>query len=683
MNWVKRLFLRRRLYDDLSEEIRQHLKEKIEELVAGGMSRKEAAYAARREFGNVTLSEQDGREVWRWTSIESFFADLRYGLRALRKTPAFSLTVIITLCLGIGLNSAIFSMVSSILLRDPPVKDPEHIVVITLANPEKGSDRNAVSASEFSALREQGRFFTEIAAASYDDLVMTEQGQPELITTAQATPNYFELLGVPARVGRTFTTGENVAKQKSDAVISYDLWQGRFGGDPGIIGTPLTLAQQTYTVIGVMPAEFKYSFLPCAVWIPESFVTRSLLQDQRHVRNLNVLARLRNGTSLREAQAQAATILQRFEQDSLADKGWTPRFVGLREILVEPNVRTAVLFLMGVVGFVLLIACANVAGLFLARSAARQNEFAVRAALGAGRWRLMQQLLGEGFLLALLGGIFGILLAVVGLKFLRASLNFEPRTTWFAGKIEVNGTVLLFTLAVTCLTVVLFALMPALQSSTPDLHTGLKEGARTASPGARRTRIRSAILIAQVALAMVLMVSTGESVQLVIREARTRLGFDPQQVLTIDLSLSASKYADPAKQAEFFKDVVGRIQGLPVVQFAGVTRQLPESFPPRLPFDVADRPVPEPQDRPLAASYIVSPDYFQVMRIPLFRGRQFLLSDTWIRREFRCFRSKWPTIRHLSPKYLQQSLDFHKCSFSPPGVLVDESDGVSHSPTFG
>ena len=627
MNWFKQLFSRRRLYGDLSEEIQQHLEEKIEELVAGGMSRKEAAYAARREFGNVTLSEEDGREVWRWPSIESVFADLRYGLRTLRKTPAFSLTAIITLCLGIGLNSAIFSMVSGILLRDPPVKDPEHIVVITLANPEKGSDRNPVSASEFSALREQGHFFTEIAAASYEDLVMTGQGQPELITTAQATPNYFELLGVPARVGRTFTTGESVAKQKSDAVISYDFWQGRFGGDPGIIGTSLTLAQQTYTVIGVMPAEFKYSFLPCAVWIPESFVTRSLLQDQRHVRNLNVLARLLNGTSLHEAQVQAATILQRFEQNSLADKGWTPRFVGLREILVEPNVRTAVLFLMGVVGFVLLIACANVAGLFLARSATRQNEFAVRAALGAGRWRLMQQLLGEGFILALLGGIFGMLLAVVGLKFLRASLNFDPQTTWFAGKIEVNGTVLLFTLTVTCLTVLLFALMPALQSSTPDLHTGLKEGAQTASPGARRTRVRSAILIGQVALAMVLMVCTGESVQLVIREARTRLGFDPQQVLTIDLSLSASKYADPAEQAEFFKNVVGRIQSLPGVQFAGVTRQLPESFPPRLPFDVADRPVPEPEVRPLAASYIVSPDYFQVMRIPLFRGRQFLLSD--------------------------------------------------------
>src|SRR6267378_1569537 len=569
MNWLRQLFSLRRLYGELSEEVREHIEEKIEELVASGMSRKEAAAAARREFGNVTLIEEDSREVWRWPSIEDFFVDVRYSLRVLRKSPAFGLTVIITLCLGIGLNTAIFSMVSGILLRDPPVKDAEHIVAVTLANPEQGSDRNPVSAAEFSALREQGQFFKEIAAASYEDLVMTGQGEPERVTTAQVTPNYFELLAVSARVGRTFTAGENVAKQKFDAVISYDFWQGRFGGDPGIIGKPFTLAQQAYTVIGVMPAEFKYASMPCAVWIPESFVTQSLRQDRHHVRNLNVLVRLIDGVSIHEAQAQAATILQHLEQDSLADKGWAPRLVGLREILVEPNVRTAVLFLMGVVGFVLLIACANVAGLFLARSAARQNEFAVRAALGASRWRLMQQLLGEGFLLALLGGIFGMLLAVVVLKFLRASLNFDPQTTWFAGKIEVNGTVLLFTLGVSCLTVLLFGLMPALQSSTPDLHTGLKEGARTASPSLRRTRTRGAIVVGQVALAMVLLVSTGESVQLVVREARARLGFDPQQVLTVELSLSGSKYAGPAQQAEFFRQVVERIQGLPGVQFAG------------------------------------------------------------------------------------------------------------------
>src|SRR3989449_1383921 len=560
--------------------------------------------------------------------MRMIWQDVRYAIRLLLKSPVFSLTVIITLGLGIGLNSAIFSVVSGILLRDPPVKAPEHIVVVTMANSEQGSDRNPVSASEFSVLREQGHFFKEIAAASYDDLVMTGRGEPERVTAAHVTPNSFELLAVPARIGRTFAPGDEVAKQKFDAVISYDFWQGRFGGDYGIIGKTLILAQQNYTVIGVMPAEFKYAFMPCAVWIPESFVTQSLLQDQHHVRNLNVLVRLIDGVSLHEARAQAATILQQLEQDSLADKGWAPRLVGLKETLVEPGVRTAVLFLMGVVGFVLLIACANVAGLFLARSAARQNEFAVRAALGAGRWRLIEQLLGEGLLLALVGGTFGILLAVTVLKFLRASLNFDPQTTWFAAKIEVNGTVLLFTLAVSCLTVLLFGLIPALQSSTPDLHTGLKEGARTASPSAGRTRIRSAIVVGQIALAMVLMVSTGESVQLVIREARARLGFDPQRVLTVNLSLSGSKYTDATKQADFFKNVVERIQGLPGVEFAGVTRELPESFPPRIAFEIAGQQVTRPEGRPLAASYSVSENYFRVMRIPLLRGRQFLPSDS-------------------------------------------------------
>jgi len=212
--------------------------------------------------------------------MRMIWQDVRFAIRLLLKSPVFSLTVIITLGLGIGLNSAIFSVVSGILLRDPPVKAPEHIVVVTMANSEQGSDRNPVSASEFSVLREQGHFFKEIAAASYDDLVMTGRGEPERVTAAHVTPNYFELLAVPARIGRTFAPGDEVAKQKFDAVISYDFWQGRFGGDYGIIGKTLILAQQNYTVIGVMPAEFKYAFMPCAVWIPESFVTQSLLQDQ-------------------------------------------------------------------------------------------------------------------------------------------------------------------------------------------------------------------------------------------------------------------------------------------------------------------------------------------------------------------------------------------------------------------
>lgn len=221
-----------------------------------------------------------------------FWRELRFGVRMLRGSPAFTLTVIFTLSLGIGLNSTIFSMVSGILLRNPPVKDPGQIVAVTLANSEQGSDRNPVSATEFSALREQGHFFKDIAAASYEDLVLTGRGEPDRITTAKVTINYFELFGVSPRLGRTFTPEESVGKEGFDAVISYDLWQGRFGGDPGILGKTLTLAQQNYTVIGVMPAEFRYAYMPSAAWIPETFVRQALRPDQRDVRNLNVLAKL-------------------------------------------------------------------------------------------------------------------------------------------------------------------------------------------------------------------------------------------------------------------------------------------------------------------------------------------------------------------------------------------------------
>jgi predicted permease len=559
--------------------------------------------------------------------MRMLWQDFRFGARMLGRSPGFTFIVILTLSLGIGLNSAIFSLVDGILLREPSVKNAARVVAVTLENAEKSEERSPASALEFAALREHNHAFQEIAAVSYDEHVLTGRGEPERVTVAQVTPNYFDLLGATARFGGTFTSSESADRQKFLAVINYDLWQGRFGADSGIIGKTVTIDQQNYTVIGVMPAEFNYAYTRCDVWAPESFVTQSLRLDQRDTRNVNVLARLTDGVSVQEAQAQTAATIQQLEQNDPADKGWTPRLIGLREILVEPNVRTAVVFLMVVVVFVLLIACANVAGLFMARSATRQNEFAVRASLGAGRWRLMQPLLGEGLLLAVFGGVFGTLLAVIALKFLRSNLDFDPQTAWLAGRIEINGAVLLFTLAVSCLTVLLFGLMPAVQSSTPDLHTMLMEGARTASPGAKRTRIRSSIVVGQIAFAMMLVVCVGESVQLVIMEARARLGFDPQQVLTVPLSLSGSKYADPAKQADFFREVVEKIQGLPGVQSAGVTKELPESAPQRVAFEVGAEAGLRAEDRPLASEYFISPDYFRVMSIPVLRGRQFSLSD--------------------------------------------------------
>jgi len=553
--------------------------------------------------------------------------DLRFGARMLRKRPAFALTVVTTLGLGIGLNSAIFSIVNGVLFRQPPVRSPERVVVVTFENPATGSNQSQASALEFMTFRHEGDVFKEIAAASYDDVAMTGQGEPQRISTAQVTPNYFELFAVPARLGRTFTTSEDAPGQQSEAVISYDLWQGRFGGDSGIIGRTMTLAQRPYTVVGVMPAEFQFAFVPCAIWTPASFGPQSLGQDKRDDRTLSVVARLRDGVTIREAQAQATTIIRRLEQDNPTNKDWTARLVVLKEALVEPGVRAAIILLMGVVGFVLLIACANVAGLLLARSAARHHEFAVRAALGAGRWRLVQQLLGESLVLALVGGSLGVLVAFSGVRFLRASLKFDPQTALLAGKIEVNGSVLLFTLILSCLTVLLFGLIPAVQSSRTDLQAGLKEGAPTGSAGTRRAGMRKAVVVGQVTLAMVLMVTTGELVQLVIMEARAQLGFDPRQVLTVDLSLGGTTYADPVRQAAFFKNVVERIQGLPGVEAAGATQELPESLPPRVGFELEGHPASRAEERSLAASYFVSPDYFRVMRIPLLRGRAFSLSD--------------------------------------------------------
>jgi putative ABC transport system permease protein len=559
---------------------------------------------------------------------ETIWQDIRNGVRVLQKSTGFALAVVLTLGLGIGLNAAIFSMVSGILLREPPVKNPERIAIATLRNLDDGSERNPASALEFSAWRQQGHFFEEVAAAAYDDVTMTGGREPERVTTARVTPNYFDLLGVSARVGRTFVPATDEGILQTEAVVSYDLWRNRFGGDPRIIGKGIVLAGKTYTVIGVMPEDFNYVFAPCKVWIPASFVAESAHPDERDIRNLNVFVRLKNGVSLRQAEIEASLIVQRLAQNNPADKNWVPALIELRKMLVEPNTRTAILCLMGVVGVVLMIACANVTGLFLSHSASRQNEFAVRVALGASRTRLVQQVLLEGLLLALSGCGLGLLACLWCVKLLRARLTFAMQAPWLAARIEVNRDVLLFALAVACFTVLLFALLPALRSSRPDLHTALKEGARTASPSGSRNRMRSTIVIGQVALAVVLMASTETLVQLVIKELHTPLGFDPRHVLVVNVSLDAPNYTDPTKQSAFFSNAIERIQSLPGVYAVGLTQELPESYPSRIGFEIEGQPsASRSEERPLAGAYFVSSDYFEAMKVPLLKGRSFSLSD--------------------------------------------------------
>jgi len=560
--------------------------------------------------------------------IENLIQDLRYGLRMLRKNPGFASTVILTLGLGIGLNSAIFTVASGFLLREPPVKDPPNVVMLTMANPAESWDRNPVTPTEFSALRGQVHSFEGMAAVLIENLPLIGRGDPESVTVARVTSNYFALLGVPAHVGRTFVPGEGPAKQQFNVIISSDLWQRKFNADPAIVGKIVTLGGQIYTVIGIMPEQFKYAFMPCAIWIPDSFDAQSLGSARREDRNLYVFARLKTGMTVREAQVQTNAILERLAHDNPADRGWVANVMTLQAALVEENTRTAVLLLMGVVVFVLLIACANVAGIFLARYAGREIEFAGRVALGARRSRLIQQLLGESLLLALLGGGFGLLLSLWSVHLLRAKLSFNAETAWLAGKVQVDSKVFLFTCAVSLLTVLLFGVLPALKSSKPEVQAGLHGGGSAPSQGRRESRLRSGFVVGQIALTVILIAATGASIQLVIRELRAQLGFDPKGVLSVDLSLPSSKYHTIDSQAAFFSEIVQRIQALPGVQFAAVTQEVPESFPRRVAFETGVHSASRPEERPQAGGYFVSPDYFQVMRISLLRGRKFSSSDS-------------------------------------------------------
>jgi len=625
---LRSLFRRAQADQHLDDELRDHLERKTEEYMAQGMTQKEAHRRARIDLGGIEQTKERCRDARRVNWIQDFMQDLRYGLRILRKNPGFASTVILTLGLGIGMNSAIFTVTNGFLLREPPITDPSSVVMVTMANASKRFERNPATATEFLALRGGPHLFDEIAALQLDNLPLTGHGDPESVTVARVTPNYFELLGVPARAGRTFAPEMTQAEQEFNAIISYDLWQRTFGADPGIIGKTLTLAGQIYTVIGIMPDQFKYAFVPCAVWIPDSFDVRPLSSAQSEKRDLNIFARLRPGQTLRHAQVQTNAIIERLARNSPTNKGWVANVLTLQDALIEEGTRIAVLLLMGLVVFVLLIACANVAGMFLARYAGRMTEFDVRAALGAGRLRLIQQLLAESLLFALFGGAFGLLLSDWGVHLLRAKLSFNAETAWLSGKLEVDSSVFIFTCTTSFLTVLLFGVLPALTSSKLEIQSTLHGSGGTRSQGRRESRLRGGFVVGQIALTIMLIAATGTSIQLVISEIRARLGFDPQGVLCAGLSLPSSKYPSVQTQAAFFSELLQRIQALPGVQSAAVTQEIPESFPRRLAFEPGADLALKPEERPQAGGYFVSPDYFRVIRIPILKGRPFSASDS-------------------------------------------------------
>ena len=562
--------------------------------------------------------------------METFFQDIRYGLRLLIKRPGFTVVAVIALALGIGANSAIFSVVNGVVLRALPYKDPDRMAIVWSKPPWGGTGGFPVTAGEFIDWRDQNQVFEQIAAFHSQPLNITGAGEPEFLGGVRGSASLFPLLGVEPKLGRTFAPEDDQPGAERVVIISHGLWERRFGSDPNIIGQKLSLNDEPYTVVGVLPAGFQFprkGEMPAPYQFPRQadFYTPlawSPAQAANRDRNyLVVVSRLKPGATFEQADAEMNAIAGRL-QEQYPQLNKEALVVPLHQQVVG-KVRTALLVLLGAVGFVLLIACANVANLLLARAASRQKEIAIRTALGASRLRVIRQLLTESVLLALVGGTLGLLLALWGIDLL---LTISPSNLPRVETIGIDGRVFALTLAVSLLTGIGFGLVPAIQVSKPDLNDALKEGGRSSSVGFRHNRFRGLLVVSEVALSLVLLIGAGLMIRSFVTLLNVDTGLTVQNVLTLDIGLPRSKYTGP-QQIAFFQQVLSRMQSLPGVQVVGGVYPLPLSGAEEyMGFSVEGR-ASNPGETVSAGPRWVNGDYFKVMGIALLRGRELTERD--------------------------------------------------------
>lgn len=631
MQWLRLIYTRiygllrkGRVEEDMEAELRFHILMRARENVARGMTPEEAERDARRRFGNLGLIKERCRDVRGGGMLETLWQDLHYGVRMLVRKPGFAAIAVVTLALGIGANTAIFSVVNTVLLRPLPYPNPDELVMVWETAPKLGFPHNDVAPANFIDWRDQNRAFAQIAAFGGNSMSLTGRGEPERIEGARVSASLFPLLGVAPVLGRVFTAEEDRPDAPGVIVLSHGLWQRRFGGDPGIIGQTLTLNYRPFTVIGVMPAPFRFPDREQEFWLPMAFEPEEAAGRGDHY--LHVVARLGPGVTMWQAQAEMADIAARLERQyprTNTEQGVV--LVPLHEEFVG-DIRKPLLILLGVVGFVLLIACANVTNLLLARAAARQKEMTIRAALGASRVRLARQLLTESVLLAGLGGAAGTLLAVWGSGLLEALV---PESLAQARGVVTDGRVLAFAVAVSLLTGVVFGLLPAQQVSKPNLTEALKEGGQGSAGGGKRGRLRGALVVGEIALSLVLLVGAGLMIRSFYRLTRVDPGFRPDQALTMRMQLSGEKHGDPAKRRAFYEQMLQHVQSLPGVQAAGVITQLPLTTQGLyFSFSLEGQPPMASANLPQAAFRVISQDYFRALGVPLLRGRSFTPQDT-------------------------------------------------------
>jgi putative ABC transport system permease protein len=611
----------------MDQEMRFHLESYTEDLVRSGVPREEAERRARLEFGGVEVAQEQCREARGMHIFDQLRQDLSYAFRVLRKNPGYAAVVVTVLALGIGANTAIFSVVNAILLRPLPFERPDRLVMVWQTNPQHGSIQDQVSYLNLTDWREQQTVFEEIGAFNPRGMSLTGSGEPEHLPGCFVSANLFPLLGIKPMLGRYFLPEEDRAGGEFAVVISHSLWQRRFGSDPQILGRAITLNGASYTVVAVMPAGFQFPVqgqfpIPTSeLWAPLAIDSA---QTNRQAQYLFAVGRLKPGVMTGQAQAEMASIAERLaEQYPAANRGLGVNLVPLHE-QITGNLRRALLVLLGAVGFVLLIACANVANLLLARSTGRQKEIAIRMALGAGRSRLLRQLLTESMLLALAGGAVGLLLAFWGVRSLVA---FLPANMPRAAEIGVDRQVLGFASALALLTGIVFGLLPAWQASKPDLNEGLKEGGGKGVSGSGRLCARSLLVVTEVALAMVLLLGAGLLMKSFYRLLQVNLGFNPENAISVPFVLPQARYPDGNARAAFIKQVTERLKALPGVEAVGGVNTLPLSGDYSSgPFAIEGRPL-APGEVNIGNRRAATPDYFRTLSIPLLKGRIFTEQD--------------------------------------------------------
>ena len=602
--------------------------------------------------------------------------DLRFAFRQLLKNPGFTAVAVLTLALGIGANTAIFSVVNAVLLRPLPFAEPDRLVWMW-GNIRNGGNQASVSPLDFLDYREQNKGFEQLAAMTPGPVYrnLTGDGDPQRLEAAWVTGNYFQALGVKPALGRTFRLENEHPGRNEVVVLSHGLWQRQFGGDPSIVNRSIRLDGRNYEVLGVMPAGFKFP-RTAEMWVPMNFEDSPEMK-LRAAHFLRPIGRLKSNVSLGQAQSEMDAIARRLEEQYPdTNRGWSLRLVSFREQIIG-NIRPTLFVLFGAVGFVLLIACANVANLLLVRAASRRKEIAIRTALGAGRWRIVRQMLAESLLLSLLSSVLGVVLAYRGVDLL---VTLSARSIPPTATVTIDATVLGFTLMVSLVTGLLFGLIPAFQSSLPTQSEALKEGGRHGTEGANRNRTRNLLVVLESAVAVVLLIGAGLFIRSFHRLQGVSPGFDSRNVLTMQITLSRDKYDTPDKARNFFGQLRDRLRGLPGIESAGMITELPLNGQLNdRPFSVEGRRGVDPGERFDADWRRINQDYFPTMRIPILRGRNFTAQE--VRQSARSVIVSDSLVRAIfaNENPLGQRLQFAPGSSQEPYEIVGVVGDIRHN----